>query len=341
MSVKSYSPDLHHPRHGFSLVELLVVMAIITILVGLLLPAIQSAREASRRVQCANQLRQFGVAYHHHHDAHGIFPSGGWGGNWVGDADRGYGKTQPGGWIYHVLPYMEEGSVRDLPRDGNPDEITDAQKMYAAQMVQTPIEGTNCPSRRPNIAFHSVDSAWAWNMAEGITAAARSDYAACAGNTQKVGPSTVEAPVSVDDARNFRWLDANAEDWNGVTFQRSEIRIALVEDGTSKTYLVGEKYLNADAYYGGWDFGDNGTLYSGAEFDTVRSTWFGSPDDNWAPKMDQPGGYWIDRFGSAHPDGWNVVMCDGSARLISFSIDPALHGAMGNRHDGELNSPAW
>ena len=84
-------------QHGFTLVELLVVIAIIGILVALLLPAIQAAREAARRRQCTTQLRELTLGCLNHHDVHGHFPTGGWGWNWVGDPDRGYGKEQTDG----------------------------------------------------------------------------------------------------------------------------------------------------------------------------------------------------------------------------------------------------
>ena len=106
-------------RKGFTLVELLVVIAIIAMLVTLLLPAVQAAREAARRTQCINNIRQLALGCLNHESAHSFMPSGGWGWSWVGDPDRGAGKEQPGGWGYAVLPFIEEGSLASR-REGSP-----------------------------------------------------------------------------------------------------------------------------------------------------------------------------------------------------------------------------
>src|SRR5436190_20501114 len=95
-------------RFAFTLVELLVVMAIIGILIALLIPAVQAARESSRRATCANNLHQLAVAIKLHEETHHIFPTGGWGADWVGDPDAGFGPRQPGGWIDNILPYIEQ-----------------------------------------------------------------------------------------------------------------------------------------------------------------------------------------------------------------------------------------
>src|SRR5438477_3704731 len=101
-------------RRGFTLVELLVVIAIIGVLVALLLPAVQSAREAARRMQCQNNLKQFGLAFQNHADTHKHLPTDGFGYGWVGDPDLGFGADQPGPWTFNILPYCEQKSIYDI-----------------------------------------------------------------------------------------------------------------------------------------------------------------------------------------------------------------------------------
>ncbi len=145
--VKNQSRTSATPR-AFTLVELLVVIAIIGILVALLLPAIQAAREAARRNSCKNNLKQLALGWLNHESSTGHFPSGGWGAFWLGDPDRGTGGDQPGGWLYNILPYMEQQALHDLPSDGNPDEVTLEQIAGALEMLANPIAVINCPSRR-------------------------------------------------------------------------------------------------------------------------------------------------------------------------------------------------
>ena len=93
-------------RSGFTLVELLVVITIIGILIALLLPAVQAAREAARRAKCSNNLKQLSLGCLTHEQANGFLPSGGWGYCWVGDANCGFDKNQPGGWVYTYCPTL-------------------------------------------------------------------------------------------------------------------------------------------------------------------------------------------------------------------------------------------
>ena len=105
---------LSRSRRGFTLVELLVVIAIIGILVALFLPAIQAAREAARRSQCVNNLKQVSLGAINHESAFRVFPSTGLGHGWVGDPNYGHGPKQPGGWIYNTLPFIEEQTIHDM-----------------------------------------------------------------------------------------------------------------------------------------------------------------------------------------------------------------------------------
>src|SRR5262249_19974442 len=124
---------------GFTLVELLVVIAIIGVLVSLLLPAIQAARDAARRTQCTDNVKNIALAGRNHVEAMGHFPTGGWGYRWVGDPDQGYGEDQPGGFLYNILPFIEQRALHDLGTGMGYGSPTNDKGKLALQMIQTPI----------------------------------------------------------------------------------------------------------------------------------------------------------------------------------------------------------
>ncbi|MBQ6109392.1 MAG: DUF1559 domain-containing protein, partial [Thermoguttaceae bacterium] len=136
---------------GFTLVELLVVIAIIGVLMGLLMPAVQQAREAAREMQCSNNLKQMVTGCMTHESTQQFYPTGGWHYHIVGDADRGFGKNQPGSWIYSILPYVDQTALFNLSALGeNPGSAASATKKANNQtLLTTPLQMLNCPSRRP------------------------------------------------------------------------------------------------------------------------------------------------------------------------------------------------
>ncbi|MDO5114216.1 MAG: DUF1559 domain-containing protein, partial [Planctomycetia bacterium] len=166
-------------KKGFTLVELLVVIAIIGMLVGLLLPAVQQAREAARRMQCNNNLRQMGLAALNLESSHKHYPPGGWKWSFTGDPDAGFGEGQMGGWSYSLLPFLEQNTLYQLGADGDPGTETTTQKNGAKQRAESPIPIFYCPSRRTCKTYKagtSVNSASTPN-------AGKTDYAANSGNS--------------------------------------------------------------------------------------------------------------------------------------------------------------
>src|SRR5262245_1570659 len=171
-------------RTAFTLLELLVVIAVIGILLALLLPAVQSAREAARIVECKNHLKQMGIAWLHHHSVHNFFPTGGWGSNWAGDPDQGFDKRQPGGWAYNTLPYLEEADIHDLGQrmvyGGTPDK-----KDALAEAAQTTASIFLCPSRRSQTTpfiFMLQSASYANINLRRVANVCRGDYVANAGD---------------------------------------------------------------------------------------------------------------------------------------------------------------
>ncbi len=325
-------------RRGFTLVELLVVIAIIGVLVALLLPAVQAAREAARRLQCSNNLKQLGLAAVNHEAAQGYYPSCGWGWNWTGDPDLGFGAAQPGGWTYDLLPYLEQQNLWDQGK-GAPD----AQKRAAASKVLgTPLAMFICPSRRratafPNWYFGQQQNKAHCTNAEMNLEHARSDYAANAGDqpgTWNSSGTWYKGPSSVAQAASHNWPDSS--NINGMVFLRSEVTAAKIRDGATNTYLFGEKFVLPDKLSAGQSPGDDGPMHQGHDVDVLRWTW---PPDNLAclPDQDRQGNNSaVECFGSPHSAGFQAVFCDGSVTMIGYSVDPEIHRRRGNRRDGEV-----
>ena len=355
--------------HGFTLVELLVVIAIIGILVALLLPAIQAAREAARRAQCKNNVKQIALGVLLHEDTHGFLPSGGWGRFWTGDTNRGYGEDQPGSWIYNILTYVEEGTLRDLGSGLAP--TTAGFRDASIKLHQTPIALFHCPTRRaprPYTASMAGTRLQTWLDAVAQTGGGvvKSDYAANTGDAQEFDTFRMyEVPDYAKADSDAPWTrtsfcaanTSGARGANvdlrfcqtGISYYRSEVKLSQIPDGTAHTYLVGEKYLRPEAYEGasasgqrGWSLGENQSIYTGFEWDNHRAAYH--PDrtdpaggvDYYQPRQDRPRYENAGAFGSAHAGGLNMAMCDGSVQFVSYDIDPNTHRWLAHRFDGNI-----
>jgi hypothetical protein len=289
-------------------------------LILLLLPAIQAAREAARRTQCTNQLKQLALGCLNHESAHRFLPTDGWGWRWVGDPDQGYDRRQPGGWVYNILPFIEQKELRALGA-GAADDV---RRRALATLLATPLPVMNCPSRREPRLYPFTAAAPPVNVLP-LEQMAKSDYA-CNAGSNKIDIGTGPDDLSRKAIDAYRWPDVRP--LNGVIHAFSEVRLAEVTDGASKTYMLGEKYIASNEYMTGQGFGgDDQTMYLGDDADVRRWTFI-------PPLTDRSREHTRDPFGSAHNSVCFFAFCDGSVKGVAYTVDPEIHRRHGDRRDG-------
>lgn len=283
-------------RSGFTLVELLVVIAIIGVLVALLLPAVQAAREAARRAQCTNNLKQIGLALHNYHDTHQTFPSG------VLSDRHGTRPTgdngQEFGWLVLILPMMEQQPMYDqLAPTRRPlwQLLNDPDR----DIVQTPISSYRCPSDRTGNTVQGTPQTMDFN-----------------GPRAQVGTNYFGGTTSYLGNGGYWELNTSVAQGRGLLYRNSAIRFRDIIDGTSNTFAAGER-----------DFDCSSGVWAG----TRNSTGPGPRGNNYQLgrvsiplnfKSNPTGNNsCCEGFSSAHPGGANFLLADGAVRFVSETIN--------------------
>lgn len=346
-------------RSGFTLVELLVVIAIIGILIGMLLPAVQQVREAARRTQCMNNLRQLGLACANYESAYMKFPTSGtnssnhWWTNPVkfgasrltGDttAESPLWSSEAAGWLFQILPFIEQQNLENLRLPQGLNEVNvDAGVMPVEQHIPAAI----CPSRGPQTFTH------------GLRIFAMSDYAGVGGHPR----APLSKPVTLSGPDWFNSLDwhsglirpAGGTQGNRTLWKFPRLGYGQISDGSSNTILLMEKSAWARNYspvvdgFPAWQyrgviggqfapgFGTN-TRHIGFlvadNSDMVVRPWGGNP----VPRPSTRG--WpVDEgsFGSAHPGTVSAVFADGSTHAVSMDINHQTIDDLGIYNDGRV-----
>lgn len=289
-------------RRAFTLVELLVVIAIIGVLVALLLPAVQAAREASRKSQCKNNLKQIGLAVQMHHDTRKQFPTG-----------RTSQVQQGASWAFLLLPYMEQKAIYDA-YDASVPVFDDLN----ALAMRSPVATYFCPSRRSPSADRDFDNNNATPLV--TAAAAGGDYAANAGVHYRYG--STDEPLKFEDPGLVA----------GPIFSFSRIKGRMVEDGLSNTLAVGERHIPVDlevaAEKEDQKSGDT-AFFAGDSPETI----FGGTEKGLATGYEDKSD---DKFGSEHGDIVHFTFLDGHVSGLNADIDQTTLHHLSAISDGQV-----
>jgi prepilin-type N-terminal cleavage/methylation domain-containing protein len=299
-------------RQGFTLVELLVVIAIIGILVALLLPAVQAAREAARRMECSNNLKQLGIGMHNYHDTYNSLPYG---------VNAGWGHS----WTAFVLPQLEQSPLYDtIPTPFNDSGVwtgTDARSLALIALSRTYVPVFRCPSQPgPNNEPLNIN---------GLTGRAVNNYLACAGGNAR------------NDNRGANGMDRSNGLFLASIFTQNPTRPPFkfrdAIDGLSNTLLIGESQyeLNLNRGCGICDryvfYHMNADSGDGGDFSEVLGSTFYKINNQAVNTSERELAY-----SSYHPGGAMMVLADGSTQFAAETIDLTTWRGLCSRDGGEV-----
>jgi prepilin-type N-terminal cleavage/methylation domain-containing protein/prepilin-type processing-associated H-X9-DG protein len=297
---------------GFTLIELLVVIAVIGILIALLLPAVQTARESARGVQCRNNLKQIGTALHGYLDVHGVFPIGI---NPWASGPRPSPQRNGKGWIVGILPYLEEAALFEQFIPGFEGDFFSGGGLKNAacrQAMKTQLHVLHCPS--DSSVLSNSTTQWQW---EGIEVALTS-YKGVIGDTRMGGSASVHQGTEPDCH--------NTVGCNGIFYRtnyQEPVRLIDVRDGTANTLMVGEDVPSANYH--------STAYYCNGDYSSCHAPL------NYFPDPPTPLEWWnVMSFRSLHPSGAHFCMADGSVHFFSESIDYMLYRHLSTKARGEI-----
>lgn len=312
-------------RRAFTLVELLVVIAIIATLIGLLLPAVQGARESARRIQCSNQVKQAALALQQYHSSYNTLPVGGTSCCW-------------GTWQVEVLPYLEQGTLYTQYDNGGKFDIPDITYRYSSNRNR-PVTTQNirtllCPSDD-----HSASTLAGFG---GIT---RHNYVVNYGNTGHYASGLSTSTVQSVNGVAFRGAPFSSN--GSPTVASQGVPFAQIRDGLSNTLMLSEVVQGKDQDLRGftwWGYGTQFQTYLGpnsSQPDVVQLSIYCTAVDARSPPCTAPQTAAMPMTNAArsrHPGGVSSAMCDGSVHFISDDIDLNLWRAISTTKGGELES---